>query len=296
MAGMTKLSGLVNPQVMADMVSATLPKKIKFSPFAKVDTTLSGQPGDTITVPKYAYIGDAEDVAEGVAIGTVVLTASTTTAQVKKAAKAVEITDEAALSGYGDPVGEAANQLTMAIAAKVDNDCYEALKGATLQYDGSAKIISYEGIVDAVDKLGDETDAGVNKIIFVHPSQVTQLRKDPNFLDINKYPITNGVIMSGTIGSIAGCRVVKSKKVSLDAGNAYYLNPIMVDDSADPNEDPAADKTATVSSALTIYLKRDVNTETDRDILKKTTVLSADEHYTAVLSNESKVVLAKFKK
>lgn len=296
MAGMTKLSNLVNPQVMADMVSATLPKKIKFSPFAKVDTSLAGQPGDTITVPKYAYIGDAEDVAEGVAIGTVVLTASTTTAQVKKAAKAVEITDEAALSGYGDPVGEAANQLTMAIAAKVDNDCYEALKGATLQYDGSAKIISYEGIVDAVDKLGDETDAGVNKIIFVHPSQVTQLRKDPNFLDINKYPITNGVIMSGTIGSIAGCRVVKSKKVSLDAGNAYYLNPIMVDDSADPNEDPAADKTATVSSALTIYLKRDVNTETDRDILKKTTVLSADEHYTAVLSNESKVVLAKFKK
>ncbi|EFE91185.1 hypothetical protein GCWU000341_02293 [Oribacterium sp. oral taxon 078 str. F0262] len=296
MAGMTKLSGLVNPQVMADMVSATLPKKIKFSPFAKVDTTLSGQPGDTITVPKYAYIGDAEDVAEGVAIGTVVLTASTTTAQVKKAAKAVEITDEAALSGYGDPIGEAANQLTMAIAAKVDNDCYEALKGATLQYDGSAKIISYEGIVDAVDKFGDETDAGVNKIIFVHPNQVTQLRKDPNFLDINKYPIANGVIMSGTIGSIAGCRVVKSKKVALDSGNAYYLNPIMVDDSADPNEDPAADKTATVSSALTIYLKRDVNTETDRDILKKTTVLSADEHYTAVLSNESKVVLAKFKK
>lgn len=296
MAGMTKLSGLVNPQVMADMVSATLPKKIKFSPFAKVDTSLAGQPGDTITVPKYAYIGDAEDVAEGVAIGTVVLTASTTTAQVKKAAKAVEITDEAALSGYGDPIGEAANQLTMAIAAKVDNDCYEALKGATLQYDGSAKIISYEGIVDAVDKFGDETDAGVNKIIFVHPNQVTQLRKDPNFLDINKYPIANGVIMSGTIGSIAGCRVVKSKKVALDSGNAYYLNPIMVDDSADPNEDPAADKTATVSSALTIYLKRDVNTETDRDILKKTTVLSADEHYTAVLSNESKVVLAKFKK
>ncbi len=296
MAGMTKLSGLVNPQVMADMVSATLPKKIKFSPFAKVDTTLTGQPGDTITVPKYAYIGDAEDVAEGVAIGTVVLTASTTTAQVKKAAKAVEITDEAVLSGYGDPVGEAANQLTMSIAAKVDNDCYEALKGATLQHDGSAKIISYEGIVDAVDKLGDEMDAGVNKIIFVHPNQITQLRKDPNFLDINKYPIANGVIMSGTIGSIAGCRVVKSKKVALDSGNAYYLNPIMVDDSADPNEDPAADKTATVSPALTIYLKRDVNTETDRDILKKTTVLSADEHYTAVLSNESKVVLAKFKK
>ena len=29
---MTKLANLVDPEVMADMVSATLPKKIKFTP------------------------------------------------------------------------------------------------------------------------------------------------------------------------------------------------------------------------------------------------------------------------
>ena len=50
----TILANLVNPEVMADMISATLPKKIKFSPIAKIDTTLVGRPGDTITVPKYA--------------------------------------------------------------------------------------------------------------------------------------------------------------------------------------------------------------------------------------------------
>lgn len=50
----TKLANLVNPEVMADMISAKLPKKIKFSPIAKIDNTLSGQPGNTITVPKYA--------------------------------------------------------------------------------------------------------------------------------------------------------------------------------------------------------------------------------------------------
>ena len=38
----TKLANLVDPQVMADMVSAKLPKKIKFSPIARVDTTLVG--------------------------------------------------------------------------------------------------------------------------------------------------------------------------------------------------------------------------------------------------------------
>ena len=42
-------------------------------------------------------------------------------------------------------------------------------------------------------------------------------------------------------------------------------------------------------------MKRAAAVETDRDILKKTTVASADEHYTVVLANESKVVLAKFK-
>ena len=50
----TKLTNLVNPQVMADMVSANLPKKIKFAPIARIDNTLQGRPGNTITVPKYA--------------------------------------------------------------------------------------------------------------------------------------------------------------------------------------------------------------------------------------------------
>ena len=124
---MTTLSNLVNPEVMAQMISASLPKKIKFSKIAKIDHTLAGRSGNTITVPKYAYIGDAEDVAEGVAMGTTVLTASTTQATVKKAGKAVEITDEAVLSGYGDPVGEANNQLLMSIASKIDNDCLDVL-------------------------------------------------------------------------------------------------------------------------------------------------------------------------
>ena len=294
--GITKLSNLVNPEVMAPMIAATLPKKIKFTPFAKVDTTLVGQPGDSITVPKFEYIGDAEDLQEGIAMGTTVLTATTTKATVKAAGKAVEITDKALLSGYGDPVGEAVGQLAMSVAAKVDNDCYEALCGATVKHNGSAAVISYNGIVDAVDLFEDENDDGLDKVIFVHPNQVTQLRKDPNFLDINKYPIANGVIMSGMIGAIAGCKVVKSKKVKLDTAGTSYLNPIVVVATDDPKEDPQADKGSNTAPALTIYMKRDANLEDDRDILKKSTVVSIDEHYTAVLSNDSKVVLASFKK
>lgn len=268
----TKLSNLINSQVMGDMISAKLPKAIKFAPLAKIDTTLVGQAGNTITVPAYAYIGDADDVAEGVAMGTVVLTASSTQATVKKAGKAIEITDESVLSGYGDPVGEATNQLTMSIASKVDSDCVTALGSATLVQDNSASIISYNGIVDAVDKFQEEDYEA--KVLFVHPSQVTQLRKDADFKDVNKYPLQT--VMTGVIGEIAGCQVVPSKRVPNDT--TTYTNYIVK------------------TGAFTIYMKKDVEVESDRDILAKTTVLSADEHYVAVLSDASKAIKVTFKK
>lgn len=292
----TKLSNLINPQVMAQMISANLPKKIKYAPIAKIDKTLVGQSGNTITVPKYAYIGDADDVAEGVAMGTTVLTASTTQATVKKAGKAVELTDEAVLSGYGDPVGEATNQLTMSIAAKVDNDCADVLATGSMVYKSTGAAIGYTPIVNAIDLFEDENDTPVNKIIFVHPKQVTQLRLDADFKDINKYPMQT--VMTGTIGEIAGCQVVPSKKVKTEVVDTVecYVNPIVVVAQADPNQDPGADGNQEESPAITIYMKRDVETEDDRDILAKTTVVSADEHYVAVLSNDSKVVVAKFKK
>jgi N4-gp56 family major capsid protein len=279
----TKLANLVNPEVMADMISAKLPKKIKFSPIAKIDTTLVGRAGDTVTVPKYAYIGDAEDVAEGVAMGTTVLTASTTQVKVKKAGKAVELTDEAVLSGYGDPKGEATSQLTLAIAAKVDNDCLDALYEAPLTYDGSASAIGYEGLVKADAVFESESDEVLNKVLYIHPLQEQTIRLDANFMDKNKYGLE--LVMNGAIGKIAGMEVKKSKKVKKNEGGTGWLNPIVILAAEDPNEASEADDTAEEAPALTIYMKRNVEVETDRDILAKTTVVSADEHYGVALSN-----------
>lgn len=286
----TKLSDLINPQVMADMISAKIANKIVVAPFAKIDTTLVGIPGNTVTVPQYAYIGDAADIAEGVAAETVKLTASTTTVTVKKAMKAVELTDEAVLSGYGNPVGETNNQLAKSIASKVDNDAMTALQGAQLTYDGSAAAIKYSGIVDAVDLFEEEVNS--EKVIFVHPKQVTQLRKDADFISADKYKA--GVILTGEIGMIANCRVVPSKKVPVvkvgETGSQTdcYACPIVkLNNDAETEGDAAA---------ITIYLKRDTNVETDRVSLARKTDISVDKNYAVALSNTSKVVLAKFKK
>ena len=105
----TQLENLINAEVMGDIISGKIASKIVVAPFAKVDRTLEGRnAGDTINVPQFAYIGDAEDVAEGVECGTVQLTATTTTAKVKKAMKAVELTDEAVTNltkdSYSSPI------------------------------------------------------------------------------------------------------------------------------------------------------------------------------------------------
>ncbi len=280
----TKLANLFNPEVVAAMISAKLPNAIRFSPFATIDNTLAGRPGDTITVPKFAYIGDAEDVAEGEDIPLTALTHTTQKITVKKAGKGIELTDEAVLSGYGDPQGEAVNQLVLSIASKVDADCAAVLQTGTKTKAASAAI-SYNGIVDAVDLFEEETPDTFSKVMFINSKQMTTIRKDANFLSLDKYPAPKGaVVLTGCIGSIAGVQIVVSNRITEAEG--IFKNPIVQLD--------VDSETGIALPALTIYMKRGVQVETDRDIVAKKTVLTADQHYAAALTNDERVVVATF--
>ena len=282
----TQFSNMINPEVMAEMVSAKVAKKISVIPFAKVDTTLQGQAGNTITIPVFGYIGDATNVAEGTSIGASTLTTTHKQFTIKKVAKGVDITDEAILSGYGDPVGEANRQLIMAISQKVDQDAIDALYGAPKSIIGPTSKISYAGIVDAIDVFEEEYNT--EKIIFVHPKQVSQLRKDADFLSADKYLNGNYVAFNGEIGKIANCRVVVSKRVKENTDHTLYINPIVkISYDSETEQD---------TSALTIFLKKGVMVETSRDIDKQINMIRASENYVVALTDESKCVLATFKK
>lgn len=265
----TKIANLVDPEVMADLIREKLVDDIKFSPLAVIDTTLVGRPGDEISLPKYAYIGDAADVAEGASIPVELLSSTKATAKVKKAGKGIELTDESILSGYGDPLGQGTAQLRTAIAQKVDNDCLTALSGvkANMTVDVSTdKIISSSVIADALVKFGEDLDG--MKVLLIAPAQLAQIRKDPDYLKPSE--MSQQAIMSGTVGECWGCQIVVSNKIKAAGGK--YTNYIVK------------------PGAVAIYLKRDVEVETARDIRKKTTTVTADEHYTAYLLNESMAI------
>ena len=283
---MTKLANMINPEVMADMISSKVEKKISVIPFAKVDTTLQGRAGNTITVGVFGYIGDASNVAEGASIGAEALTTTDKQFTVKKIGKGVDLTDEAILSGYGDPVGEANRQLAMAISQKIDQDAIEALYTGSLTYNGVANKISYAGIVDAIDVFEEEYNT--EKVLFIHPKQLSQLRKDADFISADKYASSSAVMLNGEIGKICNTRVVVSKRVKEDTGHTGYVNPIVkISYDTETEQD---------TSALTIFLKKGVAVETARDIDKQVNMIRASEHYVVALTDESKVVLATFKK
>ena len=290
----TKIEDMINPEVLAPMISAKIEKKIIVSKIAKVDNTLVGQPGNEVTVPQYKYIGDAEDVAEGVAMGTAKLETGSTKFTIKKAGKGVSITDEAILSGYGDPVGESEKQLATSIANKIDNDVITVLTKVydkstapdgvqLIAGDGTAQI-SYNGVVDAEDLFDEEVSS--DKILYVHPKQMTKLRKDADFISADKYD--GKVMTSGEVGKIGTCRVVRSKKVPLDSTSAYYLCPMVkLTNDAETEQD---------APAVTIYLKRDTMVERERKADSGLTNLFTNKHYGVALTNTSKVVLCKLKK
>lgn len=210
----TKLSDVINPQVMGAMIEAKIEALCKITPYAKVDTTLQGVPGDTKTVPSWNYIGDAQDFdpenGNGDEIETAKLTASSTTFGIKCAGKAVSILQTAINSGLGNPIGQAETQLAKAIVGKVDNDVLAAAYTSGNIFNGSGDLIGYKPIVEAVGKFGDEEET--DKVMFIHPDQETTLLKDSDFISADKFEA--GVAVRGSIGKIAGCWIKKSKKVT----------------------------------------------------------------------------------
>lgn len=252
----TKLADLVNPQVLSDMISAELPNAITFSPLAVVGTRLEGRAGNTITMPKFGYIGDATIVAEGEDIPIAKMTTSETEVVIKKAGKGVELTDEAILNGYGDSVGEAKDQIVLSIANKIDNDLLDALKTSTL---GASAEMTVAGLIAAKAKFGEK----VNQQAVLVVNSVNYVKIAAALVSLES---SDTVLLDGVVGKVAGMQVAISDKLNDD--EFFVVAP----------------------GALGLEYKRMVQVETDRDIIAKTNVITGDVHFATYLRDESKAI------
>ncbi|GHV47087.1 putative major head protein, phage associated [Clostridia bacterium] len=261
-ASSTYLSDLFDPEVIGDMIDTKLTDAIKFAPLCRIDTTLVGRPGDTITLLSFAYIGDAVTVAEGADIPITQLVESSVEAKVQKVGKGLQFTDESILSGYGDPLSEGIRQIQTAIASKVDNDVITALNsiGAAMTYTAAARTTA-DDISDALILLGEDIDG--DKVLLCSPDTYGGLRKTDGWIPNTE--IGASMIVRGAVGMVHGCQVVVTNRLT---DTSFIVSP----------------------GALALYMKRDTFVETDRDIINKSTVMTADKHYVAYLYDSSKAI------
>ena len=260
--GGTYLSDLFDPQMVGQMIDEKLTANIVFAPLATVDNTLQGRAGDTVTLPYFSYIGDAEVVQEGRDIPIATLTQQTKQVQIVKIGKGVRLTDEAVLSGYGDPIYEGIRQIVASISSKVDNMLLSALNANTVNVYTPESDLSPEDIPKALALFGEENDGP--KVLVCDADFYAQLLNTKTWISASE--LAAGMAVEGSVGMAYGVQVIVSDRVK--NSDFHIVRP----------------------GALALYMKRDTLVETDRDIVNQSTVMTGSKLFAPYLYKPSSAI------
>ena len=229
-----------------------------------IDTSLTQNAGMVRTINTYTYTGAAEEVAAGSGNstrGSISYVGNDYT--VKMVQQAFDYLDEDFMK---DPVivDYGIKGATSVMTNKMTSDFYSALatkSGATELVKGitfaKGKALSYDVIVDAISELNLEDES---KIFIVIPNAwKASLRKDADY----KSAQMGEVIYNGQVGTICGIPVIATKALT---NKAYVMT----------------------NEAVTLFLKKDVEVEQDRDADKRKNSVYLRDCYVCALTDATK--------
>ena len=190
-----------------------LETKLDSIKFMTVDTDLQGVEGMKKTINTYTYEGAVEAVAEGAGNterGKVTFVDTDYDVIVKQ--QVFDYTDEQAMKDKNViEVGVKGSAIEM--VNDLNNDFFtEIAKTSTVHTHSGA--FSYDVVVDAIEKMNIEDEAGL--FLLIGTDLKAQVRKDSDF----KASRLGEMLYNGQIGDICGVPVAVSKKVSK---NTAYL-------------------------------------------------------------------------
>ena len=223
---------ILDRKVVEDRIKDILETSLDTVQLMTVDNDLVQGAGMVKHINTYTYEGAVEAVAEGQANterGKVVVAEKEYRVQVKQ--QVFDYTDEQFMK---DPKITEVGAKGMAIEMKNDlnNDFFtEIAKTTTLH---SADKFSYDVVVDAIEKMNLEDEAGL--FLLIGNDLKADIRKDADF----KASRMGEMLYTGQIGAIAGVPVIVSKKVPV--GVAYLAT----------------------KEAVTLFNKKGVELEADR--------------------------------
>ncbi|WP_193118446.1 N4-gp56 family major capsid protein [Brachybacterium tyrofermentans] len=258
----TTSADMIVPEVYGDMAQAEFEGKVRVagSPAVKEDSTLEGQPGDTIHFPKWGALSELDDLTEGAAITPEKLTTKDSTAKIKEAGKGVSISDRSRLVGLGDPEAEARRQFALLAARKVDADLITAAQatgggnGSPLSATTTSEAFGWDAMVDGIATFGDEWEPEDFAGVYINAAQQAQAFRDDQFVNAAKLG-AESVVRRGQIGIIGGVPVFTTNRV--EAGKFLVVK----------------------NQALGLLYKRRPLVETERHALARSTDVVTTMHY-----------------
>lgn len=259
-------------KVIESKATDLLSTKLNHRSLMTIDAELQGSEGMTKTINTYTYTGEAEILGVGVGStagkrGSVSYVGKDYTVQCVQ--EAFDYFDEDFMKD-NNVVDMGVNGATDVMTNFLTSKFYEALAtkqgaqelvGKTEFAKGGA--ISYDTVVDAIADMKVEDES---KLVLVLPTDwKADIRKDSDY----KAAQLGEVIYNGQVGTIAGIPVVCTKVLNATSGNAakaYLLTP----------------------EAVTLFVKKNVEVEQDRDKDKRLNSIYLREYYICALTDATK--------
>ena len=230
-----------------------------------IDDSLASSAGMVKTINTYTYSGTAEEVSAGAgntSRGSIAYVGKDYT--VKMVQQAFDYTDEDFMK---DPVivDYGIKGATSVMSNKMTADFYSALattgSGSTELVSGitfaKGKALSYDVIVDAISELNVEDESGV--FVVIPNAWKASLRKDADY----KSAQLGQVVYNGQVGTVAGIPVIATKALT---NKAYVMT----------------------KEAVTLFMKKDVEVEQDRDADKRKNSIYLRDCYVCALTDATK--------
>lgn len=271
-------TNVIVPSVYASLVREKITGKVKVAQFLVNLGDLHGKVGETLTMPKWGYIGDATDWNINTPMDSTQMSQTTTTATIKAIkAPAVKVADYDDEVELGNAIEEAASQQAVAVGRKYDTDAIACALTSPLKYQLATKnTVTQNEMISILGLYGDDRDSADFDAIVIHSSFAPSFYAMDMFTSREKTMTKdgNGITVNGCIGYFLDIPVVLSDRL-YDSTNTEGFILVMK------------------KNAISIIPKENPFAEASRDASLRQTTIYLSQFYAMALTDDTAVVFAK---
>ena len=271
-------TNVIVPDVYAQLVRDKIAGKVKVAQFLVNLGDLHGKVGETLTMPKWSYIGDAKDWAINTPMEVTQMKQTSTKATIKAIqAPAVKVADYDDEVELGNAIEEASNQQAIGVARKYDTDAIACALESPLKYQLATKnTVTQAEMISILGLYGDDRDSADFDAIVIHSSFAPSFYAMDMFTSRERTMTKdgNGITVNGIIG--------------------YFLDiPVVLSDRLYDNTNTEGFILVMKKNAISIIPKESPFAEASRDAGLRQTTIYLSQFYAMALTDDTAIVVAK---